>query len=114
MPASLNLENDYRTFDLTEAVSLGSIVDGAVAATVATANALREPATRQAAVFAAAGLALEPEDTVFHLPAAQVGGVTPKNGDVITDAGGTAWTVLSVRCVSGGSRYECACRVRRV
>lgn len=114
MAISINLTDDGATFDGSEAIGLASIVNGAAAANVNVPGALRQGVDRQAAQLVAAGLAVEPGDVTFHIPAGQLGGIEPKPGDVITDVGGNAYTVLSVAKETFGTRWACVCRQRRV
>jgi hypothetical protein len=57
-----------------------------------------------------AAVALEPDDIVFHLWVSTLGGKTPKNGDLITDAGGVKFTILSQALESLQQRWRAACR----
>ena len=48
-------------------------------------------------------------DTVWHLPASEVGSPLAL-GDVIVDADDARWTVLRVRRTAADSRWRCVCR----
>jgi hypothetical protein len=57
-----------------------------------------------------AAVALEPDDLVFHLWVATLGGLTPKGGDKLTDAAGGHYTIVNLALESLQKRWRCLCR----
>lgn len=49
------------------------------------------------------------DDVVWHLPAAEVA-PAPRSGDVLVEAEGRRWTILSVRSVALATRWRCIAR----
>jgi hypothetical protein len=49
-------------------------------------------------------------DVAFHLWADNLGGASPKRGDVIADAAGVQWAIHEVQLGSQRQRYRCSCR----
>ena len=114
MSIAFDLAGDGAAFDGLEAVTFRRVVDGSVAASTAIASALRRAAVRNAAQLTAAGLALEPGDLTFHLPAELLGTEKPAPGDLVEDASGVVYTILASTKATFGTRYACVCRERRV
>lgn len=91
------------------------VVDGALAitlervtpsgtVTVEVAGALRGRFERDAPA-AAAGVSLEPETTVWHLPSAELAGFEPRPGDTLTAAGANHIITAATR-VTLGTRWR--------
>lgn len=108
-----DLSSEYLTFDAVETVTFRQIAVGAPVATQVVAGVLRRALDHQAADLARAGLALESQDQVFHLPAVTLAGLTPRPGDQITDSSGAIWTILAAERATLGTRWACRCRQRR-
>ena len=91
------------------------VVDGALAitleritpagtVTVEVAGALRGRFERGAPATTA-GVSLEPETTVWHLPSAQLAGFEPRPGDTLT-AGGTNQVIVAAARITLGTRWR--------
>jgi hypothetical protein len=82
-----DIADDRLLIDGTETVTLHStsavVVEGAKRGLLA----LAEMEFRQ--------IGLESTDLAWNLPEVNLGGVEPRQGDTIEDAGGTQWTILS-------------------
>lgn len=55
-------------------------------------------------------IALEPDDLVLHLWVATLGAAVPKNGDMVTDAAGVKYTIVSLALESLQKRWRCLSR----
>jgi hypothetical protein len=109
---SWDITNDAAVFDGTEELWLLVIEGGEVAETVVVSGALRGTLQRGAA-GSHTGLALVPEEVVFHLPAAALAGRTPRVGDALRDAAGREYSVLAAALASRGTRWVCRCTLAR-
>jgi hypothetical protein len=107
MSFEAEISGDYAIFDGAESVTLASKTSsGSTPQSVA--GALRMAVRRSELVYAGL-LGMEQQTTVWNLPVSKCGGVVPKNGDSITDSGGTVWTIDSVDLRTRNSRYRCVC-----
>ncbi len=107
MTISSDIAGDWQYIEGVESVSLTP--QNPAAATIPGIKALRRVLTR-GAIIAFAAIALEPQDVPWHLWVATLHGVTPKNGDLITDGDGQKWTILAVSLETRKSRYRCLTR----
>ena len=60
-----------------------------------------------------ADLALQPTDTPFNLPGPNLGTLTPRPGDTLTDSANIAWTVISVEFQTLTNQYRVLARRQR-
>ena len=58
---------------------------------------------------ALAGLYVEGQTIVWHVPAANLSGSVLKAGDVLTDSSSVPWSILSVQLMSRGTRWRAVC-----
>ncbi len=110
MPLVFDPAVDHEVFDGTETVTFRSVVNGAVASAISVAAALRRVLGKRAAQLTALGLALEPQDLVWHLPNTNLAGVAPKPGDEILDSTGAVFHVLAIDRATLGTRWACVTR----
>lgn len=82
-----DIADDCLLFDGVETVTLHSTSVVVVAGTERGPLLLSDTEFRQ--------VGLEARDMAWLLPAVSLGGVTPRRGDAIEDAGGTHWTIQS-------------------
>lgn len=110
MTLKTDIQNDYLLFDGVETVTLSR--QHPDAADVTGVQALRRQLTiGQQAYLSGAGI--DTDGTVFHLFESTMAGAKCDNGDLITDADGTVYTVNAVQYSPQTSRYRCVCaRVR--
>lgn len=95
--------------DNTETVTLTPQNPAATAITGITA--LRRALQRRD-MDAVAGLSVENDVIVWHLPSSALGSTAPKQGDIIT-AGSEVWTILSAEKQTLGTRWRFVCVKRR-
>lgn len=55
-------------------------------------------------------IGLSPDDVPFHLWVSTLGGLTPKQGDLITDGGQVTYTIQAASLESLRQRWRCLCR----
>ncbi len=108
MTLASQMANDWQFIDGVEDVSVTP--RNPAGAAVTGVKALRR--VQQADEFAQVGktLGLEPNDMVWHLWASTMAGISPKNGDIITDSGGIVWTIKTVANTTLGTRWRTLCR----
>lgn len=82
-----DIADDCLLVDGTETVTLHSTID------VTVEGAKRGPLVLAEIEFRQVGL--ESSDLAWNLPVVNLSGVEPRQGDVIEDAGGVNWTILS-------------------
>ena len=116
--ALLDVSQDYTVFDGIETVSYVVIDNGSVTSTTSVAGALRRPIGKGVEVLTAAGYVVAPNDMKFHLPADNMSGLTPKDGDRITASDGSFQVyATSLESHDGnstlGTRWACMCRQER-
>lgn len=80
--------------------------DGTPVASVKAKRRVMNKTTMQQ--FAAVGI--EPTDIPIHLWASTLGATVPKQGDWITDSGGTVYRIISLSLESLRNRWRCLCR----
>jgi hypothetical protein len=102
-----DIASDYELMDGVETITFtprgGSAVTGV--------SALREPITRQTDIMQAS-IGHEQRGTIWNLwPASAVGMASAdvKPGATITEAGGTAWRVVSASKETLSTRWRCIC-----
>lgn len=106
MTLKTDIQNDYLLFDGVETVTLSR--KHPVAIDVTGIQALRRQLSiSQMAFLASAGI--DTDGTVFHLFEVTMSGAKVDNGDLITDADGTIFTVLQTTYSPQTSRYRCLC-----
>jgi hypothetical protein len=59
-----------------------------------------------------ATLGFDPSDSTWHLWDSALGSTVPKNGDLITQASGTVWTITAVGESLMAGRYICSAKER--
>lgn len=82
-----DVESDCLLVDGTETITLHSTSVVLVAGARRGLLTLKETEFRQ--------IGLEASDLAWNLPHINLGGIAPRQGDAIEDAGGTRWTILS-------------------
>lgn len=106
MPVQLNPAGDLAVMDAQQTVSYTSTSgDGADAAALTGLTAIVR-AMDLRGTQPINGLVLEPDDRAFHIAAAAFGATTPKEGDKITDSGGTVWRVIHASYATIQSRWR--------
>jgi hypothetical protein len=60
----------------------------------------------------AATVGVDPSDSTWHLWDSALGSTEPKNGDIITQAGGTVWTITAVGESLMAGRFICSAKQR--
>lgn len=96
--------------DFDQQVTYTSVLStGNVQVTVANAVPL---AVTDREIAAGGGYFLE-GDVRWWLPASQMGGVVPKNGDYLTDANGVKWSLLDPETIVATTQYRCVGRRQR-
>lgn len=113
MNLAMLLANEFEVWDGIETVTFSVMDEGTVTTSQTVAGALRRKLGKRASQLSEVGLALEPEDLVWHLPVVNLAGLAPKPGDRITDAANAAYTVLSALQSTLGSRWACLARRQR-
>ncbi|MBI3837675.1 MAG: hypothetical protein HY288_07050 [Planctomycetia bacterium] len=83
-----DVADDCLLVDGTETVTLHSTSVVSVAGAKRGSLSLEETEFRQ--------VGLEASDLAWNLPQINLGGIEPRQGDAIEDAGGSRWTILSV------------------
>jgi hypothetical protein len=103
---STDLNSDIALADGSETVSVTlRRADGQT--TIVVAGGLRR--STSARLHETKELSLRGEETVWHLPAAALGGtVSLEAGDTIT-ANGTTWSITVAALETLGTRWRCAC-----
>ncbi len=99
---------DFQIFDGSETVTYCQV--GGSPVTVS--GALREQLTTHEAQ-AGAAVGLQPTDVPFNLPAPNLSGIVPANGDSFVDAGGATWIVVAVQYDMLIKQYRVMCRQGR-
>jgi hypothetical protein len=107
MPVADDMATSYTVVEGVETVTLTP--QNPAAAPVNNVKAKRRVLNRQAVQQFGGVVGLHPDDVPFHLWVSTLGGVTPKQGDLIT-AGGVVFTIQAASLESLGQRWRCLCR----
>lgn len=108
MSLSSDIASDFTLFDGLETVTLTPRnPDGAPVVNV---KGLRRVAQQRNIAASPGAMPCEPTDLVWHVWTATLGGAVPKNGDTLTDAAGTVWTIVELQLTTLGTRYRAVCR----
>lgn len=102
---SADFSGDHVVFDGSETVSLAQ----AGQSPVQVMYALREQLSIRDMQFAD-DVGLQPTDVAFNLPAIEMAGRSPAAGDVLVDATGASWTVISETYDTLIEQFRVLCR----
>lgn len=108
MPLSSDIATDFTLFDGLETVTLTP--RNPIGAPVANVKGLRRVQAQKDIAAPPGAMPSEPTDLVWHVWTATLGGAVPKNGDTLTDAAGTVWTIVELQLTTLGTRYRAICR----
>lgn len=104
---TFSIASDYTVFDFGQTVSLRQIRPEGVTV-VSVSNAIDGPLTSVRNTFS--GLEVTGDERVWSLNATQPGSRGVALKDIITDAAGNTWRVLSASLMSADARWLCLCR----
>src|SRR4051812_28236602 len=101
---TLDVTGDFALFDGVQSLILSS---GNSTGTVN--GCTSSPLTRIQVESLGGSLGLESQYRNFSLPVANCGGLTPRDGDTLTDVSNVVWRVLKAELRTLGSRWLCTC-----
>lgn len=100
----LDVTNDFAIFDGVQAMILSS------GNSTGTINGCTSSLLTRSEVESLGGsLGLESQYRNFSLPVPNCGGMTPRDGDTLTDENEIVWHVLKAELRTLGSRWLCTC-----
>lgn len=105
---TLDVSLDHLVVDNVRTVTyFRRTADGVYTPTIGTTvtGALKRVLSREM-MSGPSGSLLVKETTTWHLWVALLGGIVPKYGDVVQEAGGARYTVLDAKLETVGSRYR--------
>jgi hypothetical protein len=100
-----DIADDCLLVDGTQTVTLHGT------AVVSVAGAKRGPISQHDIELQTLGL--EPTDVAWNLPQVNLAGTEPRNGDLIEEAAGTTWTIISVTKSALTGVWRAVCRRQR-
>ncbi len=101
---TLDISSDFAVFDGVQALILSS---GNSTGTIN--GCTSSPLTRSQVESLGGSLGLESQYRNFSLPVANCGGMTPRDGDTLTDENAVVWRVLKAELRTLGTRWLCTC-----